>query len=391
MTARQLIRVLVLVVLGGALLGCRALAPERPTPTATAAPQPPTVVPPPSPVPAPTATATPTPTPRPLPTATPTPMPIGYLELDGERVVRVVLAGLEDAHGGLYALTERTLFRLWDGIWERVGPLPVQGVLVAAESNPEVLYLGDHPPCFRGGEPVPFYRSRDGGVSWEVVPAGENVRPVLVSPADPRLVVGDRCGLFLSSDGGDTWHAFPGSEGLTVFAVVLDGSALYAVLTAEGGTSWLVRFDVADPGQLAPGERLLEFWGGGAVAADAGVLLVAEPRGVHRSADGGLTWTRSRSGIEEVTVSVDSRIEPIPLEEIARGYGLWALAIDPGDAQHLWLGTVRGLYDSSDGGTTWRRVVSSPETLITGITVHPRLAVLLLDTPEGIFVLPRTG
>ncbi len=377
--ARWVVRLLWLVALGGALIACTGRGPQAPTPTPTTPPVTPTATP------SPTAT----PTPEPTLAVTPTPPASGYLELAGDRVTAVVVLDQQD--DALYAATETTLFRRREHGWERVGPLPRPGVPAAAPSVPETLYLGDHPPCFRGGEPVAFQRSRDSGASWEALAGGQDVRPLLVHPSDPNVVIGDRCQLVVSSDGGETWATFPESEGLTVFGVALDGTRLYTVLTSEGGTTWLVRFDLSDPRRPSAGQRLLEFWGGGTVLARDDLLLVAEPRGVHLSRDSGMSWEFSRTGLENVTVSVDPRTEPIPSEELARGYGLRSLAADPADPQHLWLGTIRGLYESRDGGLTWQPVDQVPAVEISEIAVARGGSLLYLRTPDGIFVLPQAS
>ncbi len=364
-----------LLALASLLVACARRAPETPTTVRET----PTAVPSPA--------LTPTATPQPTPTATPTPLPTsGYLELAGDRVVGVVVPDPQD--DARYAATATALFRRSERGWERVGPLPGPGMLVSAPSDPATLYLGDHPPCFQGGKPVAFYRSQDGGTSWEALAQGQDVRPLLVHPADSRLVVGDRCQLVLSQNGGETWATLPGVEGLTVFGAAIEGASLYGVLTSEGGTTWLMRFDLSDPRQLRAGERLLEFWGGGTLLARGDLLLVAEPRGAHLSHDRGARWEFSRAGLEDVTISVDPLAESIPTGELARGYGLLSAAADPADPRHLWLGTVRGLYESLDGGATWQLVTAVPAAEIREITVAWGGSLLYLRTTEGIFVLP---
>lgn len=378
MTGR-VVRLLWLIALGGALIACTGRGPQAPTPTPTTAQETPTVIP------SPTAS----PTPEPTPTVTPTPPASGYLELAGDRVIAVVVLDQQD--DALYAATDTTLFRQGERGWEKVGPLPGPGTLASALSAPETLYLGDHPPCFQGGEPMAFHRSRDSGMSWEALAGGQDVRPLLVHPSDPNVVIGDRCQLVVSPDGGETWATLPESEGLTVFGAALAGTTLYGVLTSEGGTTWLVRFDLSDPGRPATGDRLLEFWGGGTVLVRDDLLLVAEPRGVHLSRDGGMSWEFSRTGLESVTVSVDPRTEPISSEELARGYGLRSLAADPTRPRHLWLGTIRGLYQSRDGGLTWQPVDQAPTVEISEIAVARGGSLLYLRTPDGIFVLPQAS
>ena len=63
--------------------------------------------------------------------------------------------------------------------WTRLSdPLAVGGVithLVAAPSNPDILYALQKMPIFSSPVSMHLYRSQDGGASWQIVPMGNQV------------------------------------------------------------------------------------------------------------------------------------------------------------------------------------------------------------------------
>ncbi len=45
-------------------------------------------------------------------------------------------------------------------------------------ADPNVLYAGNGYACYAGGDPVPMWRTMDGGASWQQVAAGINLKPL---------------------------------------------------------------------------------------------------------------------------------------------------------------------------------------------------------------------
>jgi photosystem II stability/assembly factor-like uncharacterized protein len=105
--------------------------------------------------------------------------------------------------------------------------------------------------------------------------------------------------------------------------------------------------------------------------------------GVWPSADAGVTWRQSRRGLEEVTLSVDPLRAPIPEAEQQRGFGIDAVAIDPGAPHRLFAGTIGGLYESTDDGATWQQVPGVAGR-VTELVVLPATDSLLAATEEGV-------
>ena len=64
---------------------------------------------------------------------------------------------------------------------------------------------------------------------------------------------------------------------------------------------------------------------------------------VHKSTDGGSTWTKM----------------PI-VDKTPTNMSVISLALDPADPRTLYAGTCYGIYKSTDGGGTWTLVLPSP-------------------------------
>ena len=199
----------------------------------------------------------------------------------------------------------------------------------------------------------------------------------------------------MSLDAGQRWSGAaidPGRE-ITVFAGAPRAPDFAGIgeawvgLTGEGGTSLVRPLDLTDP--LAPtvGEVVREFWGIGSLAVGDGRIVLGEATGVWISDDNGATWSGGRIGLEDATISVDPRTAAIPEEELARGFGIEAVAIDPANTDHLFAGTVGGLFASDDGGQSWSPA-GGVEDAVADLDVVPMTGRLFTRTEAGVFVVP---
>lgn len=227
------------------------------------------------------------------------------------------------------------------------------------------LYVG----CI--GEGV--FRSLDHGETFRRAADGMfvecDVRALVVDPLRPEvLYLGSEEGVFVSRDGADNWSRLPAPvQGRRVWSLQVQGCRLLAgtspagiVRSEDGGTTWTqtqtsmqpdcprirhtrVTSIVGDPDNP---DRL---WAG------------VEIDGVHRSLDGGKSWTRIGEGLSSQDIH--------------------ALAVLPGEGR-LLATTNRDLNVSEDGGVTWKpwgidRVVKWPYT---------RGLAQKCDTPQVLFL-----
>ncbi len=244
-------------------------------------------------------------------------------------------------------------------------------------SDTEALAYG------RGGSFPDFddrmFRTSDGGLTWtdlgEIMPEGVHS---LVVTAPATVVGADLSGnLFRSTDGGQTWtQTFaspgprPGFLGSTtpVFPDAQTGyfafGAGYVVKTNDGGASWeqvssgygASLHDIA----MLPGGELVAVGEGGTVLASSGgpswtlqppfttldlvaadvagpqsMVIVDQVGGVHRSTDGGATWTAGGS-------------TPPNLDAGALDFAT------PTDGWVAGTGAIGGaVFHTEDGGDSW--------------------------------------
>jgi photosystem II stability/assembly factor-like uncharacterized protein len=256
-------------------------------------------------------------------------------ELQGSFVSHVAL---EPAGPSGFACSRDGLWRTLDKghSWIR-SDSDIQGrvnVVCFHPKDSHVVYAG----TARGG----VFRSVDGGGHWQQTASLKRaIYTIAVHPGDPqRMYAGTWDSVYSSSDGGLGWVQINrGLGAVPIDALAADKQdlqVLYAgntfdgvYVSTDGGASW-----------VKCGDGLEEAEGG------LGVLSLAIPdtkhdllyagtdgRGVYVSADGGETWSSTGSGLQ---------------------VGIGAIVVHPQDERHLY---VRAFYDrvyeSTDGGVSW--------------------------------------
>jgi photosystem II stability/assembly factor-like uncharacterized protein len=230
------------------------------------------------------------------------------------------------ASGGVWKTTNQgTTFT---PVFDSQGSFSI-GCVALDPTNPLVVWVGtgENNSQRSVGYGDGVYRSPDGGKSWENVglKASEHIGKILVHPKDGKIVYvaaqgplwadgGDR-GLYKTTDGGKTWKA---------------------VLTISDKTgvsdAWM---DPRDPEVLyaAAYQRRRHVW----------TLIDGGPEsGIHKSTDGGATWTKLTNGLPKGDV------------------GRIGLAVPPAAPDTVYAlvearGKDGGFYRSLDGGMSWEK------------------------------------
>lgn len=234
----------------------------------------------------------------------------------------LLLAGSADAAGDSDG-------RDFDGLrWRLIGPYRAgwATVAVGVPSQPNVYYFG----AAGGG----VWKSTDAGHSWVSVfdAQAASIGAVAVAPSDANVVyvgsgqpqprydtaAGD--GVYASRDGGKTWAHVGLEKTRHIGAILIDPRDANTVLVAA-----------------------------------LGPLYAESPeRGVFRSTDGGQHWTRTLA-IDNATGAVDLASDPSQPQVVyaaawqARNYP-WMSYFKP------MVGNAGGLFKSSDGGASWKRI-----------------------------------
>jgi photosystem II stability/assembly factor-like uncharacterized protein len=262
----------------------------------------------------------------------------------------------------IYALAGPGLYRSDDGAqtWALMNPAsPVTHTLTLAPGRPGTLYGGMRYPCFRGGPPIPLWKSVDSGQTWVELPAGVNLQPLAVHATSADWVYARGCtGPWRSTDGGVTWaHQ---TDDLFLLYIVYqiapvsadDWQTVYLGCTGEGGGGAILKSTNAGASweQLTPGDP--SPWWIGTLAVDPispTHVFFGEPNAFWASLDGGTTWYTSTTGLEDVVYDPDG--------PLVQDVGLNSLAYNHWQPDELLLGTVRGVYGSADQGLTWTKLL----------------------------------
>ncbi|MGI8975981.1 MAG: hypothetical protein ACR2GS_04580 [Thermomicrobiales bacterium] len=311
------------------------------------------------------------------------------LTIDGAEVNRIVLDPVSRAVG--YVVVEDRLFQADDsGAWTESGALADGETVIQDSADPDVLWSGTEPECYRGGGgSTPLMRSSDAGAAWTDTGAAD-VAP-LASWADTGIVLAYGCpGLHLSLDNGATFRTLDElSLGIQVTSFAVEaapdaagaGPVVLVGLTGEGGTTYLHRVDLTNPAKPLVSDELLMWYAISPIGVDGdGVIYVAASHGVLVSEDEGATWDVSREGLESTTLAADPLVEfPADLEPNSFGFGALLVNEDP-----VIVAGVDGLYEMQSDDDRWA-LLSTTDAEITSLALSPAGSTLLCQTEDGVF------
>ncbi len=231
------------------------------------------------------------------------------------------------------------------GLWARsIGPAAMSGRIAALDA-----VEGDRLTIYVGAAGGGVWKSSDGGTTFKPVfdKHCQSIGAIAVDRSDPKTVwvgtgeswtrnsvsVGD--GLYRSTDGGDTWERVGLEDSERISKVAIDPQHPDTVYVAVPGHLWNSH----------------------------------PTRGIYRTRDGGKTWERVLF-VNEDTGGADVAADP---EDPRIVYAsMWQFRRKPWSFTSGGPGS--GLYKSTDGGTTWKRLTQGlPEGELgrIGVAVAP--------------------
>ena len=217
---------------------------------------------------------------------------------------------------------------IWENVSDGYFKVGSIGAIAVADSDPNVVYVGTGSACVRGNVSagIGVYKSSDAGESWKHIGLDEvgQIGRIRVHPKNADLVYvatlghifgpNEQRGVFRSKDGGRTWEkVLYISEKTGAIDIAMDANnprVLYAAMWTADRKPWAL-------------------------------LSGSEEGGVHKTTDGGDTWTELTNGL------------PTGIT------GRTGVAVSPANSSRVWAlveAEEGGVFRSDDAGTTFRRI-----------------------------------
>ncbi|MBK8726803.1 MAG: hypothetical protein IPL96_12360 [Holophagaceae bacterium] len=311
----------------------------------------------------------------------------GFPDMDSGRPVGILthptdpkIVYLATSGGGVFKSVDADLATAADWTWTPLtdglpasgssGNLSV-GALAMSPADPNVLYLGLGDAFDAEGRGL--YRSTDGGATWTAAAGlcAGTTRVYDILALDANLVLaGTNGGLLRSTDGGATFTCTaPFGAGAAVWCLRRIG-ATGVLATAESGSgqgSIWTSTDALNPGSAwapatvtAPGAigritvattpaSASVAWG---IYEDTSTGNIA--KGLLKSTNAGASWSfvASPGGSTGLFNTLVSGLG----SDGGQGFYNHLLAVDPGDANRLFVGANLALYRTLDGGASYEQL-----------------------------------
>ena len=243
--------------------------------------------------------------------------------------------------------------------------------------NPNILYVATNDY---------IYKTRDGGQTWENLSRGLSHSRVISMAIDPLYSATVYAGtkgdaVFKSYDGGQRWVSQrAGLDDVTFTSVVnqfavdpAENNHLFVATTMgmfesqNGGETWQKRMDGMK-------EVLMVV----TVAVDPtrpAFMYAGTSGGVYKTVNRGARWEKVNNGL----------VLPEVLKS-SRALGVTAVQVDPHSPDTVYAATLNGIYKTTDGAQSWKRIGESlPDQMISAMLLDRSAAnVLYTASRQGI-------
>ncbi len=250
-------------------------------------------------------------------------------------------------------------------------------VLQLHPKNPDIIYVATNDY---------IYKTRDGGQTWTNLSKGmshSRVISMAVDPVYPATVYAGTKGdaVFKSHDGGQRWVSMrTGLDDATITSVVnqfifdpADNTHIFLATTMgvfetkDGGEHWTKKM-----------EGMKEVLMVVTLAMDPtrpAILYAGTSGGVYKSVDQAGHWEKVNNGLV-----------PPDLVKTSRALNVSTVVVDPFSPDTVYAATLNGLYKSTDGAASWKRIGESlaDQMIISMILDRTRKDVLYLVGRDGV-------
>ncbi len=260
--------------------------------------------------------------------------------------------------------------QLWQELrWRNIGPFRAGRTVgaVGIPSQPNVFFIGVN----NGG----VWKTTDAGRTWRPLfddqPTG-SIGDLAIAPSNPDIIyvgtgeglqrpdLSTGNGIYKSTDGGKTWRHLGLGDAQQIGSIIVDPVNPDRVFVAALGHPY------------GPNRE----------------------RGVYRTLDGGKTWER-KLYLDENTGAIQVAFDPQDPQTLYAD--LWAARQGPWE-NGAWQGPGSGLYKSTDGGETWRRLTNGLPDFAAGLgrigfdvsRSQPRTIYATVDASPGVAGIYRS-
>lgn len=299
---------------------------------------------------------------------------IGTVTIDPNNS-EVVWVGTGENVSGRHVGWGDGVYKSMDGgaTWKQMGLKKSEhiGKILIDPRNSEVVYVAAEGPLWSSGGARGVYKTKDGGVTWQLVLSIDEdtgVTDIEFDPSNPEVIYaaayqrrrktwallagGPKSGIYKSTNGGQSWKqvtkGLPGGDvgkiGLAVTPA--NPQLVYATIESDGDNKGFYRS--MDKGESWKKQNSYTSGGTGphyyqeieSSPTDPDLIYQMDVF-LHVTRDGGSTFDYLGTG----------------REKHSDNHALW---IDPSNGQHLIAGTDGGLYETFDEGDTWRHFPNLP-------------------------------
>ena len=243
--------------------------------------------------------------------------------------------------------------------------------------NPDIIYIATNDY---------IYKTRDGGQTWANLSRGmshSRVIAMAVDPAYPATVYAGTKGdaVYKSHDGGQRWVSMrSGLDDATISSVVnqflfdpADAQHIFIATTMgvfetkNGGEQWVKKMEGM--------KEVLMVVTLGIDPTRPSILYAGTSGGVYKSTDQVGHWEKVNNGLV-----------PPNMVKTSRALNVTAILVDPYESDTVYAATLAGMYKTTDGAKSWKRIGESlADQMVMGMVLdRTRRGLLYITGRDGV-------